>query len=116
MNRPSTIGAVLIFTIAVMLAGCSLVEPGPSPSPARYTGRVELADEAIALTLDPSWWAEPGPSYEGLLPPPTHEIVLQAFYEHGPGGCDLWVDRRTDLSLGSLIAYTEQFDPRLRAR
>jgi len=56
-----------------------------SPSPVTYTGRVELADEGMALTLDPTWWAEPG-----------------------PGGCDLWIDRKTDLSSGSLIAYTEQ--------
>lgn len=108
MKRPATTSAVLIVTIVVMLAGCSRVEPDPSPSPSRYTGRVELADEGVALTLDPNWWAEPAPSYEGLIPPPTHEIVLQAFYEDGPGWCDLWVDRSPDQSSGSLIAYTEQ--------
>lgn len=108
MKRPSTTGAVLTVVIAVMLAGCSLVEPGPSPSPSRYTGRVELADEGVALTLDPNWWAEPGPSYEALVPPPTQAIVLQAFSEDGPASCDLWVDRRTDLASSSLIAYTEQ--------
>jgi len=80
----------------------------PSPSPATLTGRVELADDGVALTLPGSWWAEPGPSYEGLVPAPTHEIVLQTFYEHGPGSCDLWVDRRTDMSSVSLVAYTEQ--------
>ena len=108
MSQLSTSGAVLVATIAVMLAGCSLVETGPSPSPARYTGRVELADENVALTLDSSWWAEPGPSYEGLVPAPTHEIVSQVFYEHGPAGCDLSIDRETDLSSGSLVEYTER--------
>lgn len=97
-----------MVAIAVMLSSCSLLESAPSPSPARLTGRVELADEGVALTLDPNWWAEPGPAYEGLDPPPTEAIVLQAYYEHGPGTCDLWVDRRTDRSSESLIAYTEQ--------
>ena len=95
-----------MVAMAVTLLGCSLAESAPSPSPTTFTGRVELADEGVALTLDPFWWAEPGPSYEGLVPPPIQEIVLQAFYEDGPGSCDLWVDRRTDPSSGSLIAYT----------
>jgi hypothetical protein len=85
VKRPSPTGALLTITIAVMLLSCSEMESGPSPSPATFTGRVELADEGVALTLLGSWWAEPGPSYEGLVPAPAHEIVLQTFYEHGPG-------------------------------
>ena len=110
MQQLSKSGAVLIVTVVVMLAGCSLVQPGsgPSPSPARYTGRVELADEGVALTLPWEWSAEPGPSYEGLAPPPNQEIVLHTLYENGPGRCDLWIDRKTDRSSNSLIAYTEQ--------
>lgn len=108
MKRPAASGTVLVVGMAVMLAGCSLVEPEPSPSPSRYTGRVELADEGVALSLDHNWWAEPGPSYEGLVPPPTQEIVLRAYSEDGPASCGLWVDRSTDLSSRSLIAYTEQ--------
>jgi hypothetical protein len=40
---------------------------------------------------------------------PSHPVPLssQAVID-GPGSCDLWVDRRTDLSSGSLVAYPEQ--------
>lgn len=98
----------MAVVLVVSVSGCSVLSPDPSPTADRATGRVELTDEAVAMTLDEAWWAEPGPSYEGLVPPPTHEVVLQLFYELGDGYCDLWIDRETDLLSGSLSAYAEQ--------